>query len=348
MLHTKLRAVSEGQARLESLRRMLTLGGPKEEDFLRVTRLACRLFRVPIAYVSIIDGQSQVMMSPVGMRPQTLPREQSMCQQVVDLGSLILCADARGDARFAAAHNVVNPPYIRSYMGQPVRNAEGHMIGALCVADPEPNRFAEEDGRLLVDLTFLLEATIALRYLSFSHEQALKLASRAGEAALTDSLTGVLNRRGILDMANHAYARCRHENRCFSMALLDLDHFKQVNDSHGHLAGDAVLREAARRLQGALRGGDIVGRWGGEEFLVVFPGLAAEMLQEVGDKLVHAVRGEVPWQGGTLPLSASVGLVGVSRLHEVFNEETLLDAADQALYLAKERGRGRAVVYPGV
>ncbi|WP_028535765.1 sensor domain-containing diguanylate cyclase [Paludibacterium yongneupense] len=348
MLHTKLRAVSEGQARLESLRRMLMLGGPKEEDFLRATRLASHLFNAPIAYVSIIDGQSQVMMSPMGMRPQTLPREQSMCQQVVELGSLILCQDARADARFSGAYNVVNPPYVRSYMGQPVRNAEGHLIGVLCVADPAANRFSEEDGKLLVDLAFLLEATIALRYLSFSHEQALNLASRAGEAALTDALTGVLNRRGILDMANHAYARCRHENRSFSLALLDLDHFKQINDSHGHLAGDAVLKEAARRLQGALRTGDIVGRWGGEEFLVVFPGLAPEMLQDVGAKLVHAVTGEVAWQGETLPLSASAGLVGVSHLHDVFNEETLLDAADQALYLAKERGRGRAVVYPGV
>jgi diguanylate cyclase (GGDEF)-like protein len=103
--------------------------------------------------------------------------------------------------------------------------------------------------------------------MSFSHEKAQVLASSMGLEHLSDELTGVFNRRGIIDMANHAYARCLHEHRSFALALIDLDHFKALNEKLGHLLGDAVLREAALRIQSALRGGDIVGRWGGDEFL---------------------------------------------------------------------------------
>jgi diguanylate cyclase (GGDEF)-like protein len=345
MFHTKLRAVSEGQARLESLRRMLTLGGPGEQDYQRVARLALRLFDVPISYVSVLDGQKQYLMSPLGMAALEIPCEESLCQHVVTEKVRIVCHDASQDPRFSQAHAVVNAPHIRFYAGLPIRNAEGHVIGALCIADSKPRNLSEEHLQRLDDLGFLLEATIALRYLSFSHEKALLFARSMGLVAMTDDLTGVFNRRGIIDMANHSYARCLHEHRGFSLALIDLDHFKKINDQFGHLIGDAALKEAARRIQSSLRGGDIVGRWGGEEFLVVLPGLSPALLQDVGNKLVHSIGSPFIEQGCEVALSASVGLVGMGTLHGLFEEVTWLEAADQALYMAKERGRSQAVVY---
>lgn len=345
MLHTKLRTLSDGQARLESLRRMLTLGAPGETDYQRVTRIAQRLFGVPISYVSVLDGQSQYLMSPLGMAPITVPCEDSLCQHVIDTRARVVCEDASADPRFAGAHAVKGPPHVRFYVGQPIRNAEGHIIGALCIADTRPGVLGDDQAVLLEDLAYLLEATIALRYLSFSHEKALVFASALGHDAITDQLTGVFNRRGIIDMANHAYARCIHERRSFSLALIDLDHFKAINDEFGHAVGDAALREAAHRIRHALRGGDIIGRWGGEEFLVVLPGSTPSVLQDVGNKLVQVIGGAFEEQGCKVLLSASVGLVGIGTPHDVFDETAWLEAADQALYMAKERGRSQAVVY---
>jgi diguanylate cyclase (GGDEF)-like protein len=345
MLHTKLRALTEGQARLESLRRMLTLGAPAEHDYLRVSRLAQRLFNVPITYVSVLDGQNQYMMSPLGMTAMSIPYEQSMCRFVIEGKARIVCPDALLDERFVQAHAVVNPPGIRFYVAQPIRNAEGHVIGALCIADIRPREFSDEEQCLLEDLSYLLESTIALRYLSFSHEKALLLAGSLGLDVMTDALTSVFNRRGIIDMANHAYARCIHEHRSFSLALVDLDHFKAINDEFGHVIGDEALKEAAHRIQRAVRGGDIVGRWGGEEFLVVLPGSGPNVLQDVGNKLVQMVGGPFIVQDCKLSLSASVGLAGVGTAQDVFDEIAWLEAADQALFMAKERGRSQAVVY---
>lgn len=345
MLHTKLRNLSEKQARLESLRRMLTLGAPAEHDYLRVTRLAQKLFGVPITYVSVLDGQNQYLMSPLGMTAMSIPYEQSMCRYVIEGQERVVCVDASQDARFAQSPAVTNPPGIRFYVAQPIRNAEGHVIGALCIADTRPREITPEEKGLLEDLSFLLESTIALRYLSFSHEKALVFASSLGLDAMSDELTGVFNRRGIIDMANHAYARCIHEHRPFSLALVDLDHFKAINDEFGHLIGDEALKEAARRIQHAVRGGDIVGRWGGEEFLVILPGSGPAVLQDVGNKLVQMVGGPFIAQDCKVQLSVSVGLVGVGSAHKVFDETAWLEAADQALYMAKERGRAQAVVY---
>jgi diguanylate cyclase (GGDEF)-like protein len=345
MLHTKLRNLSEKQARLESLRRMLTLGAPAEHDYLRVTRLAQKLFNVPITYVSVLDGQHQYLMSPLGMTAMSIPYEESMCRYVIEGKARVVCTDATLDERFMQAHAVVNPPGVRFYVAQPIRNAEGHVIGALCIADTQPRTLSEEEQGLLEDLSYLLESTIALRYLSFSHEKALLFASSLGLDVMTDALTGVFNRRGIIDMANHAYARCIHEHRGFSLALVDLDHFKAINDEFGHLIGDAALKEAAQRIQRAVRGGDIVGRWGGEEFLVVLPGSTPSVLQDVGNKLVQMVGGPFVEQDCKVLLSASVGLVGVGTAQVVFDEVAWLEAADQALYMAKERGRAQAVVY---
>jgi len=346
MLHTKLRAVSDGQARLESLRRMLTLGGPSENDYQRVTRLAQHLFDAPITFVSVLDGQNQYMMSPLGMAPMAIPYHDTLCQHVVETKTRIECQDATLDERFRLAYPVVHAPHIRFYVGQPVRNAEGHVIGALCIADTVArNPLSPEQIGLLEDLAYLLEATIALRYLSFSHERALIFASSMVREGMRDALTEVFNRRGIIDMANHAYARCLHEHRSFALALVDLDHFKTINDQFGHLVGDVALKEAARRIQRGLRGGDIVGRWGGEEFLVVLPGSNPSVLQDVGNKLVQCIQGPFNEQGCEFELSASIGLVGMATPREVFNEMSWLEAADQALYIAKERGRSQAVVY---
>ena len=161
------------------------------------------------------------------------------------------------------------------------------------------------------------------------------------EQAAHDPLTGLWNRGGVFDLLEREIARARRTNTPLALLLADLDHFKSVNDKHGHLTGDAVLRETAARIQSAVRRYDSAGRYGGEEFLVVLPncdvpqgvGLAERLRERVSASPVRAGRIEVC-------VTLSVG-VAVSPPDNPLDAYTLLDAADRALYRAKDAGRNR-------
>lgn len=336
--------ILEEQARLDSLRRMLAIGGPSADDYVRSVRLARGLLSVPIAYVSIIDEHCQCLAAVVGTTDKETPREHSLCLRAVTAGSVVVCDDTRNDPAFANNPLVIQPPYVRSFAAYPVRSAEGHFVGALCVADTAPRVWTEEELGGLADLAFGLETVIALRFLSGSHAQTLARADNLHKEAHTDALTQLYNRRGIADMAHHAYTRCRLEGQPFGVALLDLDHFKRINDSYGHDAGDAALIAAARRLRTALRGGDLVGRWGGEEFLVLMPAIDQVELPALGQRLVDAIRGEVQFGDHRFLLTTSAGVAGTNACQPRFDLNALVQRADRALYRAKQSGRNRCTV----
>lgn len=158
----------------------------------------------------------------------------------------------------------------------------------------------------------------------------------------TDALTGLYNRRHLVDALNAELERARREGRRPGVLILDLDGFKLVNDLYGHVAGDAVLSEVARRLRTAVRRYDVVARWGGEEFCVLAPAVSTERaLRRVAEGIRRAV-GEAPMplaDGRLLHVTASVG--GVLASDGLWSVEGLVDAADRALYTAKRRGRNR-------
>ncbi len=168
---------------------------------------------------------------------------------------------------------------------------------------------------------------------------------RVKRLAITDGLTGLANRRQILAQFADELQICQRKGQPLSLILLDLDHFKKVNDTHGHPAGDAVLRAAARALQGSIRETDHVGRYGGEEFMVVLPGAdrsqAAQIAERCRDQLaVTAV--SLP-SGKILHFTASLGLL-CSAQPQVDAADQLIHAADEALYEAKQSGRNRVAV----
>jgi diguanylate cyclase (GGDEF)-like protein len=331
-------------ARLSSLRRMLSIGGPTTDDYVRTVRLARQALAVPIAYVSVISEDCQCMAAVLGAQLGETPREHSLCHRAVEAGQVVLCHDAMTDSSFASHPLVVQSPHVRSFVAHPIRSAEGQFIGALCVADKVARAWTQEQLQVLHDLAYGLEAVVALRFLAGSHGLALGRVADLARAANTDGLTQLLNRRGITDMAHHAYARCHLEGRGFGLALIDLDHFKRVNDTYGHDAGDAALVETATRLRHAVRGEDIAGRWGGEEFIAVLPTVGFSEMAALGERLVAALAGPVEHAGVRFDLTASVGLAWDPASEQRFDLGRLIRQADAALYRAKDSGRNRAVV----
>lgn len=179
-------------------------------------------------------------------------------------------------------------------------------------------------GERIVDLQEgLIEAREALRELS-----------------IRDSLTGLWNRRMILDQLGSELSRARRDGKPLAVAIADLDHFKRVNDSFGHATGDAVLREAAKRMRSAVRDCDFIGRYGGEEFLLVLPGCDGAAGRLVAERVRGRIAaGPVQTDEGLVPTTVSLGLAWSATA--VVKSDALIDAADDALYRAKAEGRNR-------
>ena len=159
--------------------------------------------------------------------------------------------------------------------------------------------------------------------------------------AMHDPLTGLWNRAAILDDLRAEMDRAARDGTSIGVMLVDLDHFKHINDTHGHPVGDAVLREAARRMRASLRTYDRIGRYGGEEFLIVTPQCATHNAMAIAERVRNSIGGEmVKTSTGMLPITSSLG-VAVSRSGARHDADTVIQAADEALYRAKEKGRNR-------
>ncbi|MBA4378443.1 MAG: GGDEF domain-containing protein [Gemmatimonas sp.] len=168
--------------------------------------------------------------------------------------------------------------------------------------------------------------------------------ARLQRIAAIDPLTGVLNRRFGMRRLHEEYQQAMRQGAPLGVVMFDIDHFKLVNDTHGHLAGDRVLAETARRAQGALRETDVLLRYGGEEFVIIVPGAGEEALIKVGERVRQAVAATPVNDGGTeIPVTVSVGIGQLQGREE--KEESILKRADDALYAAKEGGRNRTVCY---
>jgi diguanylate cyclase (GGDEF)-like protein/PAS domain S-box-containing protein len=162
--------------------------------------------------------------------------------------------------------------------------------------------------------------------------------------ARTDPLTGCANRRHFLELAEHELARARRYTEEVSVLMLDLDHFKEINDQHGHQAGDLVLQRLVQICQATLRAEDAVGRMGGEEFAILLPESGLTKAQEVAERLCRAVATAEVSKEGKVPLrfTTSIGVATLAR--EDANIGVVLGRADKALYEAKNTGRNRVVV----
>ncbi len=163
------------------------------------------------------------------------------------------------------------------------------------------------------------------------------------ETARRDALTGLLNRRGFLELAQREVVRARRGKTALSIVLLDIDHFKRVNDSHGHAVGDETLRVLSGVLVASVRNQDLVGRWGGEEFVLLLPETSVAGAAMVAEKIRRSVAEQVQ-QTGAKPPPVTVTL-GVTELGDSRSLDEAVHRADVALYQGKAAGRNRVVEF---
>jgi diguanylate cyclase (GGDEF)-like protein len=245
--------------RIDTLRALNILDTSPEERFDRVTRLAKRLFGVPIALVSLVDENRQWFKSRQGLDVSETSREISFCGHAILGNDIFLISDASQDERFRDNPLVTGEPNIRFYAGCPLSVPNGSKPGTLCIIDREPRQFSEDDMALLRDLARMAEQELA----------ALQLATM-------DELTMLSNRRGFEALSVHALGLCRRLEKPASLLFLDLDLFKQINDRFGHAEGDHALVNFARMLMQTFRESDVVGRLGGDEFTVLLTNASRE------------------------------------------------------------------------
>lgn len=185
----------------------------------------------------------------------------------------------------------------------------------------------------------MIEATLlalAVAYLVREHDAARR---RAERLARIDALTGLLNRRALVEQGSGLWNIARRTGGQLSLILLDLDHFKHINDAYGHAVGDKVLMETATMLRETCRKGDLAARWGGEEFILLLPGAGRPEARKLAERLreVFANRA-LSGDGATIKLRASFG---IAALDEHASLSALIKEADDYLYQAKQEGRDR-------
>ncbi len=251
----------------------------------------------------------------------------------VPAGSCVSIADIAGDAPLRAfGFQLAAPGQVRSALVA-LLALEDEPPVALVLGASRPAAFSEADRGMLA--TFAATATLALKNGMLHH--------REHAYAITDPLTGQLNRRQFLALAQREMERYHRYGHELGLIIFDIDHLKDVNDALGHAAGDQVIRTVAERCRAVLRQVDILGRLGGDEFAVILPELEADAERVIAERIRHVVS-DLPIDTAAGPVSVSVSL-GAGRISQAAGDlNVLLNLADKALYRAKNAGRNQIEV----
>lgn len=327
--------------RLEALRRTRLVETPLEARFERITRMAQRLLNVPVVTISLVDQGKQWFKSTQGINAVQTSREISFCGHAILDNSIMEVQDARVDPRFTDNPLVTGYPGIVFYAGAPLMSEDGHNIGVFCVIDHKPRKLSQSDAEALRDLANMAQEEMTKAARNAVHGELLEQIDEERRRSMVDPLTRLWNREGISQVLQHRHANPR-PGTVTGLILADVDHFKAVNDSLGHAAGDAVLRETAKRMLAALRDVDNIGRYGGEEFLIVTgPIRSPDEAGAIAERIrLRVCEHPVTTDAGPVPVTVSLGAAtfgpGESR-----SPDELVALADAALYAAKHNGRNR-------
>ena len=311
-------------SRLAELRSLQVLDTAPEDRYDRVTRIAQRLFDVPIALVSLVDETRQWFKSCQGLYATETSRDVSFCGHAILDDEVFIIPDAARDPRFHDNPLVTGEPRIRFYAGFPISGPEGETVGTLCVIDRKPRDFGNSDRQALIDLGRIIERELASFHL-----------------ATMDELTRITNRRGFETLGRQALASCRRSGHRATLLFFDLDGFKQINDTFGHAAGDSALQQFATILRDTFRGSDVIGRISGDEFTVLLTNVAADDVKVAIERLATAIGQHNAKSQQGYAIGYSLGAADFDAdLHADIND--LMAAGDRLMYREKKRRQRNA------
>jgi len=314
-------------------------------------RLAADLTGSPMAAVSILGEHYQWFKAKYAIPLRGTTREVSFCRFTVQQDDVFVVPDATLDPRFATNPLVVGHHNVRAYAGAPLIMADGEHIGAVCVLDTQPRTFGEREQQILELLARQVVSQLQLEQLI--HRQAcdiddLEIArAEMRHMAMHDDLTGLQNRRGVIRALEQVFTSPHPSVQAawaqgVSLLYLDLDDFKRINDIRGHDFGDRVLVEVAARLTRELPSHQVLGRLGGDEFIMMVRGNGPQEVAPIAERILQAVRRPMTIEGERLVVDASIGLAAAERFWTV---PELIDHADQAMYDAKQSGGSRIALW---
>lgn len=318
--------LTDEDARLAALRRYELNDASDTKPFQRIVELVQQVIGVPMAAVTLIGNDTLWVKASRGLNYSEMPREDAFCNRTIRQAGPFAVTDARVDPRFADNPLVKAAPHIRSYLGVPLTTPEGYNVGSLCALDDEPRQFDRTQGEIMRKLAEIVVEQLELQ-----------------QIAKQDSLTGALTRRGFFAELEREFRRAGRYDRPSTLIVIDVDHFKAINDHYGHAAGDAVLVSIANSCMATMRRSDVFGRIGGEEFGLLLPETDPEEAREAAERIREMVESTIVQVGGA-EVRATVSLGVAPRPATSEGVANWLSEADIALYEAKKYGRNRVIV----
>jgi diguanylate cyclase (GGDEF)-like protein len=344
------RLPSNEQQRLRALHSYGILDSAAEQAFDDLARIAALSCDMPIALISLVDKDRQWFKSHIGLDATQTHRDLSFCAHaILSPTEVMVVPDARLDERFAGHPAVVGEPHIIFYAGAPMVSPTGEAIGTVCIADHKPRILSDVQLQILRSLAAQAITQLEMRRSLMTLEATLdsqgeyvdqleRQQEELQEESSTDPLTGLGNRRAFQERLDSELGRARRGSSTVALMMLDVDFFKRYNDSFGHPAGDAVLRQLADVMKRTCRSHDFPARVGGEEFAVVLSDTTRESAFVIAERLRRHVQREV-WLNRPVTIS-----VGVALADEGTSREQLMERADGALYRSKRDGRNRVTL----
>lgn len=344
--------------RLNALRHARILDTPPEPAYDDLVLIATALCGVKMGAVTLVDHERQWFKARQGFSAEATPRDFAFCAHaILEPEQVCTIEDAWADGRFHDNPLVTGEPHIRFCAGAPLLDGEGYPLGTVCVFDSQPARLDEQQTRALQALSRQASHLLELRRLGREinrqlderawYEQQLSqyyaelesLNADLAEQTRTDPLTGLPNRRAFSAALATVLEAAQAGGPPPVVAVLDIDHFKTINDLHGHDEGDHVLVELSALLRSHVAGSGLCARFGGEEFVLLLPSLTLAQAQLQCEFLRQSVA-SLPIG---LPVTISIGLTAMRRGESA---QDMLKRADQALYRAKHQGRDQVVAEP--
>ena len=316
-----------------------TLQEPAFDDIVEIASIICQ---APVAVINFIDKDRQWFKSVKGLSVRETPLDISICSHAILQPGLSVVPDTTQDERFASNPLVTGDPFLRFYAGALLKSSDGYPLGTLCVLDYHPR---DIDQQQRFALQALANQVMAHMELMRSHREQKRLIAELESArhemanlAATDVLTGLLNRRAFERRLRNTLASIKRGAPPAAIVMIDIDNFKQINDTYGHPVGDSVIKRFAKRCRSIVREADVLARWGGEEFMLLMPHTTVEEAYQAANRLRDKLARQPLVDNIAEPLYVTASL-GICRLDEASELQEQLHAVDQLMYQAKERGR---------